>query len=96
MVKQIPADRPLAGKQLPGGYDEDGNGPGLVETNIMYLSEHAEEWTPPAGNVHLHLMYTGRVHWQVAERGSRVCSIPGRCHLVTIRPMPALPARLGG
>ncbi len=85
MVKQIPKDRPLSGKQLPGGYDEDGEGPGLVETNVMYLNVHAEEWKPPTGGVHLHLMYTGgRVRWQVAELGSLVCKIPGRCHPVTL------------
>lgn len=81
MVKQIPPDRPLAGKRLPGGYDEDGNGPGLVETNVMYLYAHAEEWEEPNGNIHLHLMYAGRrVNWQVVRRGSRVCKVPGRCH----------------
>ena len=84
MVKQIPKDRPLRGKQLPGGYNEDGEGPGLVETNTQYLSEHALEWKPPLGDLHLHLMYTGRVHWQVAEKGSHVCKVPGRCLPVTI------------
>ena len=84
MVKQIPKDRPLRGKQLPGGYDEDGEGPGLIETNVAYLDKHAEEWKPPVGEVHLHLMYTGRVHWQVAERGSSVCTVSGRCHLMTV------------
>lgn len=85
MTKQIPRDRPLRGKQLPGGYTEEGIGPGLVETNIAYLSEHAEEWEPPLGlGLHLHLMYTGRVHWQVAERASSVCKTPGRCHKVGI------------
>ncbi len=81
MVKQIPKDRPLRGKQLPGGYDEDGEGPGLVETNVAYLDKHAEEWKPPVGEVHLHLMHTGgRVRWQIAELGSSVCKVPGRCH----------------
>ncbi|KKM03956.1 hypothetical protein LCGC14_1769250 [marine sediment metagenome] len=86
MVKQIPKDRPLRGKQLPGGYDEDGVGPGLVETNTMYLNAHAEEWRPPLGlGLHLHLMYTGgRVNWQVVERVSLVCKVPGRCHRVGI------------
>ena len=86
-VKQIPKDRPLRGEQLPGGYDpETGEGPGLVETNTDYLNAHAQEWRPPLGlGLHLHLMYTGsRVRWQVAERGSIVCKIPGRCQRVGI------------
>ncbi len=85
MTKQIPKDRPLAGKQLPGGYDEDGVGPGLVETSVMYLNSHAQEWKPPIGDVHLHLMYTGgRVRWQIAISGSSVCKFPGRCHRASI------------
>ncbi len=92
-VKQIPKDRPLRGKQLPGGYDEYGEGPGLVETNVMYLNAHAEEWEPPKYDVHLHLMYIGgRVRWQVSELGSLVCKIPGRCHIVTIYKRGARPA----
>ena len=72
--------------QLPGGYDPiDGTGPGLVETNVDYLSKHAEEWEPPRGNVHLHLMFNRRVYWQIVERSSRVCNVPGRCHLIRIR-----------
>lgn len=86
-MKQIPKDRPLRGKQLPGGYNEEGEGPGLVETNVMYLSKHAEEWKPPQGpDLHLHLMFTGRVHWQVATQGSSVCKTPGRCHRVYLYP----------
>ncbi len=86
MIKQIPHDRPLAGKQLPGGYDEDGTPPGLIETNVMYLNAHAKEWEPPNGVIHLHLMYTGgRVNWQVVQRGSQVCKISGRCHLARIK-----------
>ncbi len=86
MVKQIPKDRPLRGKALSGGYDpETGEGPRLLETNVAYLDKHAEEWKPPVGEVHLHLMYTGgRVRWQIARLGSLVCKVPGRCHLMTV------------
>ena len=84
-MKQIPTDRPLAGKSHPGGYDhETGEGPPLLETNVMYLNAHAEEWKPPMGDLHLHLMYAGRVHWRTASKGSQVCKIPGRCYKVTI------------
>ncbi|KKK49376.1 hypothetical protein LCGC14_3135680 [marine sediment metagenome] len=93
MVKQVPRDRPLRGKQLPGGYNAEGEGPGLVETNVMYLNAHAEEWKPPTGDLHLHLMcVNSRVRWQVAELGSLVCKVPGRCHLVTVRKRGARPA----
>lgn len=85
MVKQIPRDRPLRGEKLPGGYSEEGEGPGLVETNVMYLNVHAPEWEPPRGDLHLHLMYTAsRVRWQIVEKGSLVCKVLGRCYLVRL------------
>ena len=73
-------------RQIPMGTHFTGTGSGEQgqATLVDWLDKHAEEWEPPKGNVHLHLMYAKRLHWRVVERGSSVCSVPGRCHLVTI------------
>ena len=76
MTKQIPKDTNF------GTYGSGENG---QATLIDWLDKHATEWEPPQGELHLHLMFKRRVYWQVAERGSSVCSVPGRCHRVTIR-----------
>ncbi|KKK60041.1 hypothetical protein LCGC14_3028330 [marine sediment metagenome] len=75
MVKQIPSNRTLG----------SGSGEMGQETNVDYLRRHAEEWEPPLGKGHLHLISKMDVHWRVVDRGSSVCSEPGRCHLITIR-----------
>lgn len=87
-MKQIPHDRPLGGKLMPGGFDEEGVGPGFVETNTAYLNKHATEWEAPFGSrLHLHLMFTHRgVSWQIRDRASSVCKVPGRCHRAFIAP----------
>ena len=74
MVKQIPSNRTRG----------SGSGDQGQETNTDYLNKHGEEWKPPTGNVHLHLVFKQDVHWRVVSRGSSVCSEPGRCHPITI------------
>ncbi len=76
MTKQIP-------KNTNFGYT--GSGENGQATLVDWLNQHAEEWECPTGEVHLHLMYGRVLHWRVVERGSYVCSVPGRCHKVTIR-----------
>ncbi|KKL14856.1 hypothetical protein LCGC14_2511450 [marine sediment metagenome] len=71
MVKQIPRN---------AGFPHSGSGEMGQATLVDYLDAHAEEWRPPIGEVHLHLMVKRRVYWQVVERGSSICSVPGRCH----------------
>ena len=69
--------------------ERDDYGEHFQETNTDYLNEHAvEEYPPPLGNVHLHLIYARSVHWRVIEQASSVCKIPGRCHLVTLTARP--------
>lgn len=75
MVKQI-------SRHISLGYS--GSGENGQATLVDYLDAHAREWKPPMGEVHLHLMHKGRAYWQVVERGSSVCKVPGRCHLITI------------
>ncbi|KKM74502.1 hypothetical protein LCGC14_1399620 [marine sediment metagenome] len=74
MVKQIQSDRTR-------GYGSGDNG---QETNTDYLNRHGEEWKPPTGEVHLHLIFKQDVRWRVVGRGSSVCCFPGRCHRVTL------------
>ena len=75
MVKQIPdnAIRPFTGSGEQG-----------QSTNTDYLNKHGEEWEPPIGKVHLHLIFKQDVHWRVVSRGSSVCSYPGRCRRALI------------
>ncbi|KKN47197.1 hypothetical protein LCGC14_0665380 [marine sediment metagenome] len=81
MVKPIPSRRERGLRKL----DRDEYGEHYQETNTDYLNKHAvEEYPPPLGDVHLHLIYARSVHWRVVERGSSVCKVPGRCHLVTL------------
>jgi len=75
-LKQIPRDTNF-------GYI--GSGENGQATLVDWLDKHAEEWECPNGNVHLHLIYAKRLHWRVVGRVSAVCSVPGRCHRVTIR-----------
>ncbi|KKM73401.1 hypothetical protein LCGC14_1410850 [marine sediment metagenome] len=75
MVKQIPKDTNF------GSYGSGENG---QATLVDWLDKHAEEWRPPTGDIHLHLMYARVLHWRVVERGSSVCKVPGRCYLMTV------------
>lgn len=54
------------------------------ETNTDYLNEHAEEFVPPMGERHMHLIYARTVHWRVVWQGSSVCRVKGRCYKVKI------------
>ena len=74
-------------KQIPRNADRGftGSGEHGQATNTDYLNRHAGEWEPPKGNVHMHLIYKQDTHWRIIERGSSVCSVPGRCHRVNIR-----------
>ncbi len=73
-------------RQIPAGtnFGTYGSGENGQATLVDWLDKHATEWEPPKGEVHLHLMWARRLHWVVVERGSSVCSVPGRCHRALI------------
>lgn len=88
-MKQIPS-RAERGLRSHLTRDPDDYGMHYEETNTDYLNKHAEEYTPPAGRVHLHLIYAHTVHWRVVGQASSVCKIPGRCKKAFIGETPAL------
>lgn len=79
-MKQIPTYKV---RGIVGRTGQDGEYY-VSETNTDYLDKHATEWTPPLGNLHLHLIYSKQVHWRVVDRASSVCKVSGRCYRVNI------------
>jgi hypothetical protein len=78
-------------KQIPTKRNRTDEGCGSGEygnvTSTDYLDRHAEEWRPPFGVMHLHLIYARTIHWRVVDRASSVCKISGRCYRVNIMPI---------
>ncbi len=81
MAKQMPTykDRGATIGDTYGEYPAS-------ETSTEYLNKHAEEWKPPFGAQHMHLIYAKHVHWRIVSQGSAACQIPGRCHRADIVP----------
>lgn len=79
MVKQPPS------KGLRGPLPGMGSGETGDHTTVDWLNHHAEEFEPPMGNLHMHLIFAQTLHWRIVTKGSFVCHVPGRCHLVRIR-----------
>lgn len=80
----LPTKKERGIKTYKEAHAEEFVGEHWFETNTDYINEHAHEFIPPFGAMHLHLIYARTVHWRVVTQASAVCKIPGRCHLVQI------------